>query len=73
VGHARGGRLHPCQARHGAKLLGCAVRAHWSIKNQAHYVRDVTLAEDASRVRARPGVMARIRSVDLNVLRANGV
>ncbi len=41
--------------------------------HQAHYVRDVTLGEDASRIRARPGVMARIRSVALNVLRANGV
>jgi len=68
---------YPCQARHGAKVLGCAVRAHWGIENQAHYVRDVTLdvtlGEDASRIRARPGVMARIRSVALNILRANGI
>jgi len=28
---------------------------------------------DTSRIRARPGVMARIRSVALNILRANGV
>jgi predicted amino acid-binding ACT domain protein len=33
----------------------------------------VTLGEDASRIRTRPGVMARIRSVALNILRANGV
>jgi len=64
---------YPCQARHGAKVLGCAIRAHWSIENRAHYVRDVTLGEDASRIRTRPGVMARIRSVALNILRANGV
>jgi len=64
---------YPCQARHGAKVLGCAIRAHWGIENRAHYVRDVTLGEDASRIRTRPGVMARIRSVALNVLRANGV
>jgi len=38
-----------------------------------HYVRDVTLGEDASRIRTRPSVMARIRSVALNILRANGV
>ena len=38
---------YPCQARHGAKVLGCAIRAHWGIENQAHYVRDVTLGEDA--------------------------
>jgi len=64
---------YPCQTRHGAKVLGCAIRAHWGIENRAHYVRDVTLGEDASRIRTRPGVMARIRSVALNVLRANGV
>jgi len=64
---------YPCQARHGAKVLGCAIRAHWSIENRAHYVRDVTLGEDASRIRARPGIMARIRSIALNILRANGV
>ena len=39
----------------------------------AHYVWVVILGEDASRTRARPGVMARVRSVALNVLRANGV
>ncbi len=64
---------YPCQTRHGAKLLGSAIRAHWGIENRAHYVRDVTLGEDASRIRTKPGVMARIRSVALNVLRANGI
>ena len=64
---------YPCQARHGAKVLGGAIRSHWGIENRAHYVRDVTLGEDASRIRTRPGMMARIRSVALNVLRANGV
>ena len=64
---------YPCQARHGAKVLGGAIRSHWGIENCAHYVRDVTLGEDASRIRTRPGIMARIRSVALNVLRANGV
>ncbi len=65
--------FYPCQARHGAKVLGGAIRAHWGIENRAHYVRDVTLGEDASRIRTRPGVMARIRSLALNILRANGV
>ena len=64
---------YPCQARHDAKVLGGAIRAHWGIENRAHYVRNVTLGEDASRIRARPGVMARIRSVALNILRAKGV
>jgi hypothetical protein len=33
----------------------------------------VTLAEDASRIRVNPGVMARLRSQALNIARANGV
>ena len=34
--------------------------------------RDVTLAEDASRIRVNPGIMARLRSNALNIARANG-
>ncbi len=64
---------YPCQVRHGAKVLGVAIRAHWGIENRAHYVRDVTLSEDASRIRTKPGIMARIRSVALNILHAKGV
>ena len=64
---------YPSQARHSAKVLGGAIRSHWGIENRAHYVRDVTLGEDASRIRTRPGMMARMRSTALNVLRANGV
>ncbi|WP_207462919.1 hypothetical protein [Azospirillum sp. SYSU D00513] len=36
-------------------------------------MRDVALGEDASRIRHWPGIMARIHSFTLNVLRANGV
>lgn len=49
-----------------------AIRGHWSIENRSHYVRDVTMAEDASRVRKNPGILARIRSFAANILRANG-
>jgi hypothetical protein len=34
-------------------------------------VRDVTLCEDASRIRKNPGVFARIRSFAYNILRIN--
>ncbi len=34
---------------------------------------DETLAEDASRIRINPGIMARLRSQALNIARANGV
>ena len=42
-------------------------------RHQNHWVRDVTLAEDASRIRINPGIMARLRSQALNIARANGV
>ena len=49
------------------------VRAHWSIENRLHYVRDVTLGEDASRIRRNPGLFALLRSFALNLLRFNGI
>ena len=48
-------------------------RGHWGIENRDHHVRDRTLGEDASRIRRRPGIFARLRSFALNILRANGV
>ena len=64
---------YACQIRLDAETLARAVRSHWGIENRDHYVRDVTLGEDDSRIRHRPGGMARIRSAALNILRANGV
>ncbi len=49
-----------------------AIRSHWRIENKNHYVRDVAMREDASRIRKNPGVFARARSFALNILRANG-
>ena len=45
-------------------------RGHWAIENELHYVRDVTLGEDASRIRsgAAPQAMAAIRNLILAVL-----
>ena len=37
-----------------------------------HYVRDVALAEDASRIRKTPGVFAQLRTCALNLLRQAG-
>ena len=64
---------YACQIRLDAETLARAVRSHWGIENQDHYVRDVTLGEDGSRIRQKPGAMARIRSAALNILRANGI
>jgi hypothetical protein len=49
-------------------------RGHWSIENRSHYVRDVTLGEDASRVRkgSGPEVMAAIRNAAIGFLRFTG-
>jgi predicted transposase YbfD/YdcC len=56
-----------------AQTAARAIRAHWGIENRDHYVRDVLMGEDNSRIRHRPSIMARIRSIALNILRAHGV
>src|SRR4051812_26689430 len=64
---------YACQIRLDAETLARAVRSHWGIENRDHYVRDVTLVEDDSRIRHSPGAMARIRSAALNSLRAKRI
>ena len=54
-----------------AKLAADAIRKHWGIENKSHYTRDVTLREDASRIRKNPGIFARMRSFAYNILRCN--
>jgi len=58
-----------------ATRLLALVRSHWGIENKVHYVRDVTMGEDACRVRKRsaPIVLATIRNALLGVTRALGV
>lgn len=45
------------------------VREHWAIENGSHYRRDVTLGEDASRIRkgAAPQVMAAVRNTIIHL------
>ena len=52
-----------------ATLLGL-LRSHWLIENELHYVRDVTLGEDACRVRSgnAPQVLAAIRNAVVHLL-----
>jgi predicted transposase YbfD/YdcC len=56
-----------------ARVCGKAIRRHWWIENANHHVRDVSLHEDASRIRVNPDRMVVMRSFALNALRANGV
>lgn len=58
---------------HDADYFARLIREHWRCENVHHYVRDVAMREDASRIRTAPGVFARLRSFALNILRANNV
>ena len=48
------------------------IRGHWRIENASHHVRDVAFAEDASRIRKNPDIVARLRSFAYNLIRASG-
>ena len=50
-----------------------AIREHWLIENSNHYVRDVTMLEDSSRIRINAHIFAKLRSFALNILRKNDV
>jgi hypothetical protein len=63
--------FYVCNAPADAKRAAAAIRAHWGIENTSHYARDVTLGEDRSRIRTKPGVFARLRSFAFNINKAN--
>jgi len=64
--------LTPAQASP-ARLLAL-VRAHWTIENRLHWVRDVTFDEDRSQIRqgAGPQVMATLHNLAISLLRLAG-
>jgi len=49
-------------------------RGHWGIENRLHYIRDVTLAEDANQIAMgqAPQNLAALRNALLNLLRLRG-
>jgi len=57
-----------------AAQLEALWRGHWTIENKVHYVRDVTLAEDACQVRvgSAPQALAALRNGLITLLRAVG-
>jgi predicted transposase YbfD/YdcC len=50
-------------------------RGHWGIENRLHWVRDVSLGEDACRANVQncPQNLAALRNVGLTLLRRSGV
>ncbi len=52
-----------------ARRLAALLRGHWGIENRLHWVRDVILAEDASRIRTghAPQVMAVFRNMAVSL------
>lgn len=64
--------LNPAKAD--AQRLQEIWRGHWGIENRSHYVRDVTMKEDASQVRSgsAPEVMAALRNVVIGLIRQAG-
>ncbi len=57
-----------------AKEFSKGIRHHWGIENRLHYVKDVVLKEDESKIRSgnAPGIISLIRNLIINVARING-
>ena len=57
-----------------AARIAALVRGHWVIENQLHWIRDVTLGEDAHQLRTgtAPQAMATLRNTALALLRIAG-
>ena len=56
-----------------AKKISHGIRGDRRIENKNHYVRDVSMGEDRSRIRRNPHIFAKLRSFALNILRKNKV
>ncbi|HEY5461725.1 MAG TPA: hypothetical protein VIJ95_00585 [Hanamia sp.] len=50
-----------------------AVINHWGIENRNHYVRDVSLQEDNSRIRKNAFNISVLRSLAINIFRKNSI
>lgn len=64
-------RYFICSLKETDELFAKAVRRHWSVENELHWVLDVSFREDNSRIRRENGAenMATGRHITLNMLR----
>lgn len=58
-----------------ASYFGKGIRAHWGIENKLHWVKDVVLNEDKSRIKNGNLVsnLSLIKSIVINLYRLNGM
>src|SRR5262245_6527689 len=56
------------------KQLAALKRGHWQVENGLHYIKDVTLGEDASQshVGASADILAIVRNIAISLLRRAG-
>jgi predicted transposase YbfD/YdcC len=67
-------RYYICSLRNpSAERIQAAVKAHWGIENSLHWVLDMAMREDESRIRTdnAPANMAVLRHIALNLVRAD--
>lgn len=67
-------RYYICSLKEpGAERIQAAVRAHWGIENRLHWVLDMAMREDESRVRTdyAPANMTVLRHIALNLIRSD--
>ncbi len=51
-----------------SKHLLSLYRNHWSVENRLHYILDVSLGEDACRVKAGAGILSCLRKLALGIM-----
>jgi len=75
------GKVSTENAYYLSSIEGCAllynygIRSHWSIENSLHWVKDVTMGEDKSKIRMgnAPSIISTLRNGALNIFRKNGM
>jgi predicted transposase YbfD/YdcC len=57
-----------------AREFACGIRGHWSIENCLHWIKDVVMKEDDSKIRMgnAPANLSILRAFAINILRRNG-